>query len=376
VISFSTNSRNASRQSRAIARGFALVALCLPFLTAALSAADPPAANVAWEPDIDPQHGKTCISAGCHTVELTGMHQKHVPYLEGNCLSCHEGHDSSSPKLLEGDIQQKCLACHTGLEMDASGTSLMHPPPPDGVASTSCVDCHDPHESRLRNRLRNEDDFLSCSECHREFLEEAGAMPHRHDFFNPSTDCGTCHYAHQGSSDRHLRENVSESCLTCHDMSIQVDGRKLENLAHSLRDSKMIHGDGQPMACPTCHTPHGSKQPSLLVDDYPAGKYTGYAAENYALCWRCHDKQLTESASGIGATAFRDGDRNLHRVHVAELKQGRACHLCHMPHASDRPHLLREELRFKNWVSRFDYTETPEGGSCATPCHRPKEYRR
>ena len=194
--------------------------------------------------------------------------------------------------------------------------------------------------------------------------------------YGTGTWCGYCHYAHLRGTHSYLRENITESCLTCHDLPIQADNRQLENVGEHLREAKIIHGGKQGLVCASCHTPHGSDQSSLLRPGYPTGAYELYSSSKYALCWQCHNRALTESVQGTGMTRFRDKKVNLHRIHVVELRRGRACHICHEPHASNRPHLLRARLRFGTWNTVLGYESLPDGGSCQTPCHRDKEYRR
>lgn len=262
-----------------------------------------------------------------------------------------------------------CLACHKDVEM-RDGT-LAHP-----ATAERCTSCHDPHRSDVRHLLRDDDLRLGCIQCHGDELEIERRKPHHHQFFDPAKECGSCHFAHGNASGHFLRADVGETCLTCHDMSIQVDGRKLENVGLALRTAEMTHKPAAEGQCQACHTPHGSVQPSLLKDSYPAGNYERYERANYGLCWQCHDPSTVESASTRTATKFRNGSTNLHELHVVKFGKGRACHLCHTPHAADRPHLLRESIRFGSWAGPFDYQTTPDGGSCATACHRPKEYRR
>ena len=128
--------------------------------------------------------------------------------------------------------------------------------------------------------------------------------------------------------------------------------------------------------CQACHTPHGSLQPSLLKDSYPAGNYAKYDRANYGLCWQCHEPALVEAAATLTATEFRAGERNLHHLHVAQFGKGRSCHLCHTAHATDRPHLLRDTVRFGKWEGPLEFKPQPNGGSCATACHREKAYDR
>jgi predicted CXXCH cytochrome family protein len=150
----------------------------------------------------------------------------------------------------------------------------------------------------------------------------------------------------------------------------------LENIAEELRTAPFRHGAIEQAGCAACHTPHGSLQPSLLQDRYPAGNYAEYRREDFGMCWQCHSPALVEAANDPTATAFRDGDLNLHWKHISALKKGRSCHLCHAAHVSDGPHLIRPTIRFQQWVAPLRWVALAEGGRCASPCHQEKEYHR
>jgi len=341
-------------------------------IVAAVAAGTGSAAETFLEPDIDSKYRKTCISSDCHPVAMSGTIIKHPPYLEGHCQACHEDHGFQTAGLLKDNLNQACLSCHTSVETDTvGGGKLIHPPGGKG-----CVECHNPHESRVRNLLRADDQLKSCATCHADFLKKARERPYRHKFFEPVTECGSCHYAHRKGEGKYLQQNLEESCLTCHDLPIRVDGRSLENVAEAIRVSKVVHPAMEKAGCQNCHTPHGADQPSLLRQGYPAGMYDTYKTENFQVCWQCHDAKLAESADGMEVTQFRDGPTNLHRVHVVEMRRGRACHICHTAHASDTPHLLRETIRFKEWNAPMGLKLTQDGGSCATPCHAERSYSR
>lgn len=303
-------------------------------------------------------------------MSLTGHDVLHLPYLEGNCLACHEDHRSTAKGLLKPDGNRVCLACHTGLETVPGGRDLVHPP-----KAGACIDCHNPHQSPVRNLIRSDEQLLACAQCHKDFLEAAARLPYRHQFFAPQGRCGQCHYAHQKSANKYLRPDVGQSCLTCHDLPIQTTGLAIGNIAGRLRTEPVVHGAIKQGSCPACHTPHGSDQPSLLLSGYPAGNYDVYRTDQYALCWKCHSNAIVESPAQAAKTGFRTDTLNLHHVHVAQLKRGRACHLCHEAHAASQPHLMRRAVPYGRWMSPLEWSPLPDGGRCLTPCHKEREYR-
>lgn len=319
---------------------------------------------------VDARHDKTCTTGECHPMPAAAPGTiTHTPFLEEWCDRCHADHTSATPGLLAADEPQLCLACHKDTEIHAG--SLVHP-----ANAGRCTTCHDPHRSDVRHLLRNDEMRRGCIQCHGEDLARQREKPHHHRYFDPEKECGSCHFAHANSAGTYLRPNVGETCLTCHDMALQIDGRKLDNIGRQLQTAAVVHPPAGQGLCQACHTPHGSVQESLLKDSYPAGNYEQYDRANYALCWQCHDAATVEADTTRTATQFRNDATNLHNTHVVKFGKGRACHLCHTAHAADRPHLLRETIRFGSWAGPFDYQPQPDGGTCTTACHREKSYQR
>jgi predicted CXXCH cytochrome family protein len=92
------------------------------------------------------------------------------------------------------------------------------------------------------------------------------------------------------------------------------------------------------MTCGSCHAdddgatngPHGSVYAPILKERYETADHTSESFENYALCYRCHDRQSILSdqsfrASSTPTTPSGGG----HRGH---LEAGASCAACHDPH--------------------------------------------
>ena len=112
-----------------------------------------------------------------------------------------------------------------------------------------------------------------------------------------------------------------------------------------------------------------------MGDGYPKRIYD-FQGGDYALCFQCHDRRILEERGAL-STGFRDGDRNLHHVHLTGDK-GRACDICHDPHASDGFRLVREEVPFGplRWPLPIGFQPTEDGGRCTTACHEEFSYSR
>jgi hypothetical protein len=89
--------------------------------------------------------------------------------------------------------------------------------------------------------------------------------------------------------------------------------------------------------------------------------------KKYDLCFTCHDKQLVLTAKTTGLTNFRDGETNLHFVHVNREDKGRSCRSCHDVHGSDLPKHIASEVPFEGsgWSMPIGYEPKSDGGRCA-----------
>jgi hypothetical protein len=112
----------------------------------------------------------------------------------------------------------------------------------------------------------------------------------------------------------------------------------------------------------------------LLFVTYPTTLYAEGSTNAYRLCLKCHDDRLLLEENTV-ATRFRDGTRNLHRVHALREK-GRTCNLCHEVHASDIPRLIRASIPFGllGYVIEVDFRTNDTGGSCGPNCHGAQAY--
>jgi predicted CXXCH cytochrome family protein len=87
----------------------------------------------------------------------------HAPFSAGDCAACHEPRaslagesdgDARRPGPAFSPIHDHCLSCH-----DAQGRGLPGNHPPE---QSFCITCHDPHSSRQRSLLLDEDVSRPC----------------------------------------------------------------------------------------------------------------------------------------------------------------------------------------------------------------------
>ncbi len=123
---------------------------------------------------------------------------------------------------------------------------------------------------------------------------------------------------------------------------------------------------------------HSGSPKGLLHGTFPVADYASYDRAIYSACFEsCHPPGLVEEQRSTTATRFRNGDDNLHFRHVANQSRGRSCRLCHLPHRSRNPGLVRTSMPFgneKRLTLEFSAEET--GGRCETSCHVPVAYDR
>ena len=315
---------------------------------------------------------ETDLCGQCH-IDQVGTNKKfvHGPVAIGACSLCHMPHSSTRPKLLRPEKETACLNCHTEMAKRLAPPNTVHPP-----VKENCAQCHDPHASDHRYQLRSEQKVL-CMDCHRPMIDELEAKPVYHEALRTEESCAYCHDVHASPYPKMLKKPVLDLCMSCHDKPIlHEDGTELKGMGDTLRNSAHLHGPVNEGNCAACHDPHGSVTFSLLRDAYPKTFYAPWKKESYALCFRCHDAAAFMTVETDTLTGFRNGDRNLHFLHVNNDTKGRTCRACHDTHGSDRPLHITEGVPFGSWEIPINFEKTASGGSCSPGCHVEKAYDR
>ena len=355
--------------------------------------------------------GALCLD--CHELDLAGS--VHKPVKEGNCGGCHDPHSSDQPKLMRSAMAEVCGRCHTGLTKApkayqhgpyAGGLCIAcHQPhagkgemllvaegpalclgcheemaPAEGEEGwhapvlDDCTTCHHPHETDVPSMLLSAPNTL-CVECHDEIGEAIKQSPVPHKAVVEERACANCHDPHRSELSSLLRAPSAKLCARCHDRTYpRENGRPVANIVARLEEFPVHHGPVREENCEGCHQPHGSANFRLLKKAYPAKFYTPFKEENYDLCFSCHEKGLVLQEKST-LTNFRDGERNLHFLHVNRRK-GRTCRACHAVHASGNELHLRDTTPFGTWELPVGFKRTPTGGTCTTGCHVEQTYSR
>ncbi|MBT8484240.1 MAG: hypothetical protein HKO59_12440 [Phycisphaerales bacterium] len=312
------------------------------------------------------------ICAGCHRPETPAV--PHGPFAAGACVACHDPHESDFPGLLRGgEGPRHCRMCHEET-VDAMATArFVHAP-----VTEQCQSCHDPHGSDHPHGLTDAVD-QTCFSCHAEIEAMVAGASTPHGAVSLRDQCANCHDAHASDRPLLLKDRQDVLCLQCHDQPVTArDGRVIPDMTPSIRDRAFKHGPVESGQCTACHNVHGARQTRLLREQFEPSFYASFDLTNYALCFECHESALVTEPRTATLTDFRDGERNLHFLHVNREKKGRTCRTCHEIHGSDLPSHIAESVPFEgsSWALPIGFEPTATGGGCAPGCHVPMQYDR
>jgi len=313
------------------------------------------------------------VCATCHEVPMKKF--AHDPFARGDCTVCHQPHESPNAMLLRGGSGvDHCFSCHAGMKGKLAKADHLHDP-----ATKNCGTCHSPHATDIKHQLKATIDKTCLTECHKPIAEHVAKVPVQHAAMVTADGCVNCHDPHGGTQTKLLKARMDAVCLTCHNKEIKAaDGRVIPDMNPAIADAKFRHGPIRVGDCSACHDAHGGERVDLLKGAFPQTFYTSFAVEKYGLCFSCHEKQLVETEKTVALTGFRDGDRNLHFLHVNRDDKGRSCKTCHDVHGSDQPKHIATDVRFENstWAMPMSYQKTEDGGGCTPGCHKTREYSR
>ena len=295
------------------------------------------------------------LCSSCH-AEVAESKYPHGPVSAGDCLLCHDAHQSEGKALLVRQGDALCAGCH----LDAQGFSKaksVH-----AALEAGCTSCHSPHGA-ANPKLLAVSGSEQCFQCHDEVAAKVAKASVPHAPVKADQGCVTCHSPHASDNPKLLLKAEGEVCLGCHKAVLP-------------KAATVLHGPVKDGQCTPCHAPHGGEHAKLLVAEFPKPPYVPYTATQYALCFSCHDRALVQDRQTSVATGFRDGEKNLHFLHVNNEQKGRSCRLCHEIHGGPNPSLIASSVPFGKWSLPLNFVKTGGGGSCAPGCHRAYSYDR
>ncbi len=315
----------------------------------------------------DASMAQTCHR--CHDDVNRGHTFQHTPAAKGACDTCHAPHASNFPNLLDVVGVDLCLTCHRDFEARMTTAKYLHK-----AFDKGCEACHDPHGSTQPMSLRQPITPL-CLSCHKKIAGQIASALDKHAVVTSDKSCLTCHTPHGGNLPNLMVNLPVQTCLRCHDKPVTTpDGRTIPAVPQVAQAKGFKHGPLREGQCGGCHEVHGGQRDLLLDRTYTGGLYVDQGNDDYALCLKCHDARLISDPRA--PTNFRNGDLNLHLVHVKAGPRGHNCRVCHATHVADNSRLVRSTLQFGKWRMPIGLTLTPTGGSCKTGCHPTFAYDR
>jgi len=305
----------------------------------------------------------------CHEGVVKGK-LEHEPIATGGCLACHAPHRSDYKNLLHQKVTSVCLDCHVVFADRMKKLKVIHEPVGEG-----CLECHDAHASDQANLLESSLREL-CFSCHEDIRETMESARTPHGALVEIGECANCHDAH-ASGRPHLLKNLTRTlCLECHNKPLDTPSGRIPDMTQILASGNELHGPITIDHCTECHQIHGGARPRLLDKEFPASFYASFQEDAYELCFSCHDPSLATAPQTTTLTGFRNGDRNLHFLHVNQEAKGRTCRACHEIHAGESEKLISEYMRFGDWKIPVGFSKTATGGSCSPGCHQFSSYDR
>jgi len=322
---------------------------------------------VELEKDVD---ASKCLE--CHKAKSEGK-AVHSAIATG-CLSCHQvraNNDVTRVTLKTVTPVKLCIQCHS--DKDASTIEgRVHLP-----AVRDCLKCHNPHVSDNKDHLLKpvsgvEKTENLCLTCHKVGVgvEKGGS---RHAALDMG--CEACHTIHKTGErgklefDFQLKKDSPALCMDCHD----------------AKDPKLIetHRE-QPFeatGCLTCHNPHQSARPKLILEfphsPFKAGK---------AACPICHQppedgKVVLKKASPkeLCLTCHSNKAEQMRKAKVQHPGAAIDCVECHNPHAGKTPGFPKPDavavcLRCHADLAKQKnkkYLHQPAFGQGCSTCHEP-----
>ncbi|MFV2082363.1 MAG: cytochrome c3 family protein, partial [bacterium] len=260
-----------------------------------------------------------CFS--CHEDNMTNRKVVHGPVAAGDCNICHNPHSSDFKGMVEFKGSELCFLCHLDRRAQFE-QKYKHKP-----AAENCALCHDTHSSDYSYMLKGEGQNL-CFRCHKDLEKQLTEAKVTHGALEKGI-CTVCHTAHASDFPRQLKTAAKQICFTCH-----------KEMAVKVKKAEFVHGPVKQDDCYACHNPHGSGFTKVLKKAFPAEFYIAYATESYALCFDCHNQDISIDQFTTTLTGFRNGDQNLHFLHVNREK-GISCKACHEVHAGSQAKHIR-----------------------------------
>ena len=231
--------------------------------------------------------------APCHEDIVAAFSRNRHAGAKKGCDSCHGGSakhaetgdaaEISNPKkVAPKSSEATCMGCHKNHPSQVGQVRSGH-----GRGQVACVSCHSVHTPPTLQTATSKNQ--QCFGCHAEARAQF-ARPFSHKLTEGQLNCVDCHNPHGSFNGRALataqRHGSNEpGCLKCH-----TDKRG---------PFRFEHAPVRFEACNSCHEPHGSVNPRMLVRQDVATQ-----------CMECHSNlpinAATRQVQGVLPPAFHD----------------------------------------------------------------------
>ena len=315
------------------------------------------------------------------------------------CEGCHKPHAAGGAEWLMRfqNEEDNCYSCHNGTVARKNIYSQFLKPSNHPVALTTGV--HDPKESPVLIPTRH----VECTDCHNAHtvratpatapgrvsgkLGEVSGMTLTRTAAIPAVFeyeiCFKCHaeiFQKLSFIPRVVNNTNTQSTFDMSNASYHpVEGRgrnfNVPSIPSSFEPSLTT---ASIISCTDCHGddsggslgPHGSYYAPILRDRYEMTMGTQEGFQNYALCYRCHDRNNILANQSFKQVSLRGG----HSGHVGRAKT--PCSVCHYPHGvSTVKALINFDTRYVKGPNDTDIPSPTfndlgaNAGSCTLVCH-------
>jgi len=332
----------------------------------------------------------------------------HPTVLENACSNCHKTHNAGEPVRLLNYIAEEdnCLACHNGnvasldIETDllkqyahrVQDFTRVHDAAEDATIfmpnHVECIDCHNPHQA---NNSPASAPAVGGTQLGVSGVSASGLAKAESTFAYET--CFKCHADNNVTSfvpitrqqpQINTRLEFDLANPSYHPVQGIGNNPNVPSLIPPYTETSIIY-------CTDCHNsdtsvasggpgpdgPHGSIYSPILERNYTTLDNTSESTFEYALCYKCHDRN-----SILGDDSFGEHDKHVR-------KENAPCSACHDPHgisatqgnSVNNTHLINFDLNIvspnSSGLLMFEDLGTFRGQcylSCHSEDHSPEDY--